>query len=323
MNVQTYAEWLRRQGHPVIRTASTYWHSDGLRVYQAFPYHSLIQPCEAELREVFFRHGAIALRYSAPPESANGLTSYHAVYDSPSYGIETLGAWARKNVRRGLKNCTVEPISLQRFIEQGWALRNDTLDRQGRQFPMSREKWRRRYSMLADLKSFEVWAALVQGKLGAFLLTFQMEEVSYFLYQQCHRDYLKEHVNNALTFVVTQTMTQRPEVRSIFYGSHSLDAAGTVDEFKFRMGYRAKPVRQRVIFHPYLSPFVNRVSHGLLNGIAKWMPASRNISKAAGMFRFYLDGISSKPAKAEGTVPLGLPRPNSAQELHAELTERN
>jgi hypothetical protein len=306
MNVQIYAEWLRRQGQQVIQTASAYWHSEGLRVYQAFPYHSLIQPSEAELRELFFRYGAIALRYCAPPESTTGLTSYHAVYDGQSYGLNSLGAWARKNVRRGLKNCTVEPISWQRFVEEGWELRSDTLDRQGRHVSISREKWKSRYLMLAELKGFEIWAALVEGKLGAFLITFQMEEVCYFLYQQCHRDYLKEHVNNALTFVVTQEMIQRPGVRSIFYGSHSLDAPASVDQFKFRMGYRAKSVRLRVIFHPYLSPFVSRASHALLRAMANCAPASRKLSKAAGMFKVYLDGITLKPSKVEGILPLGL-----------------
>ncbi len=323
MNAEVFAEWLRRQGQQVIRTASTYWHSDGLRVYQAFPYHSLIQPSEEELAEMFFAHGAIVLRYSAPAESAIGLMSYHAVHDHPSYDLNSLGPWARKNVRRGLKNCVVEPISVQRFVEEGRALRSDTLDRQGRRFRMSRETWKRRYSIVAELQGFEVWAALVQGKLGAFLLTFQMEEACYFLYQQCHRDYLREHVNNALTFVVTQTMIRRSGIRCIFYGTHSLDAPASVDEFKFRMGYRAKPIRQRVIFHPYLAPFVNRTSYGLLKRMAAWVPASRHLSKAEGMLRFYLDGSSSKPSKTEGMPRLNLSAANSAEPPQTELaTER-
>jgi hypothetical protein len=314
VNAEIFAEWLRRQGHRVVRTASTYWHSDGMGVYQAFPYHSLIQPSEQELAAMFSAHHAIALRYSTPTESAIGLGSYHAVHDNGSYDLNSLGPWARKNVRRGLKNCLVAPISFERFVEEGWALRGDTLDRQGRCFPMPRETWKRRYSMLTGLKGFEVWAALVQDKLGAFLVTFQMEEVCYFLYQQSHRDYLKEHVNNALTFVVTETMIQRPGVRSIFYGTHSLDAPASVDEFKFRMGYRAKPVLQRVMFHPYLSPFVNRISYQLLKRMAEWIPASRHLSKAEGMFRFYLDGFPSKPPEAEDMFRLSLSGGNSAEQ---------
>jgi hypothetical protein len=323
MNADIFAEWLRRQGQQVTRTASTYWHSEELRVYQAFPYHALIEPSKEELADMFFAHGAIALRYSTPADSAIGLMSYHAVHDKPSYDINSLGAWARKNVRRGLKNCVIEPISVQRFVDEGWALRSDTLDRQGRHFRMSRETWKRRYLMLAELKGFEIWAALVQGRLGAFLVTVQMEEVCYFLYQQCHRDYLREHVNNALTFVVTQTMIQRPGIRCVFYGTHSLDAPASVDEFKFRMGYRAKRVRQRVIFHPYLLPFVNRISYWLLKRMGEWMPASRHLAKAEGMFRFYLGGNPSKPPKTEDLLRLNVSAGDSAGPPQTEpATER-
>ena len=37
MNSETFAEWLRRQGHRVYRTASSYWYEAGPRVLQAFP----------------------------------------------------------------------------------------------------------------------------------------------------------------------------------------------------------------------------------------------------------------------------------------------
>ncbi len=322
MTSEIFAAWLGRQGHTVIRTASTYWRSDGLGVYQAFPYHALVAPSQHELAEMFFAHRATALRYSTSPDAAPGLASYHTVYDEAGYDMSSLGAWARKNVRRALRNCVVEPISFRRFVEEGWALRSDTLERQGRHFRMSRQMWNKRYSMLAELEGFEVWGALVQGKLGAFLLTFQMEEVCYFLYQQCHRDYLREHVNNALTFVVTQTIIERPGIRSVFYGTQSLDAPASVDEFKFRMGFRAKPVRQRVIFHPYLSPWVNRVSYRLLKRLAEWMPASRHLSKAEGMFRFHLDGLPPTAPKTEGT-PLPLCTGKSVEERQPELaTER-
>jgi hypothetical protein len=64
MNAEAFAEWLRRQGHHVVRTASCYWYDVGPRVYQAFPYHWIVDPVEDELIEVFRKGIAIALRYS-------------------------------------------------------------------------------------------------------------------------------------------------------------------------------------------------------------------------------------------------------------------
>jgi hypothetical protein len=109
------------------------------------------------------------------------------------------------------------------------------------------------------------------------------------LYQQCLRKYLSDHVNNALSFVVTQTMLSRPGVKSILYGLHSLDAPASVDEFKFRMGYTAKPVRQRVVFHPCLKPIFNHYSHAAVQRLLAWRPGDPILAKAEGMMRFYLE----------------------------------
>ena len=218
-----------------------------------------------------------------------GSTSYHAVYTGADYDFDTLTSWARKNVRRGLRECTVGPISFERYVEEGWALRVDTLARQERSLKESRSDWQRRYSTAADLEGFEVWAAEVRNRLGATLVIFRIENWYYMLYQQCHRDYLREHVNNALSFVVTQNLIRRPVVLGIFYGMQSLDAPASVDEFKFRMGYEARPIRQRVAFHRYLAPLVNRASHGVLKAAARLSPSRRWLAKAEGMFRLSLE----------------------------------
>jgi hypothetical protein len=306
MTPDIYAEWLRRLGQRVIRTASSYWHSEGLGVYQAFPYHWLIEPCEKELLELMFRHHAIALRYSMPAQGGkNGDDCYHAVYTGSDYTFEVLSAWARKNVRRGLRSCTVAPISFERYLAEGWALRVDTLARQQRKVRESREDWRRRYAAAADLEGFEVWAAEVSSRLAATLVTCQMDGWAYMLYQQCHRDYLREHVNNALSFVVTQTLIRRSNIQGIFYGMQSLDAPPSVDEFKFRMGYEAKTVGQRIAFHPYLAPLVNKFSYRVSKCFSDLSPRNRLLAKAAGMLRFCLTEKQSslRAPRTTGAAP--------------------
>ena len=311
MNPEIYSEWLRRQGHAVVRTASTYWHSAGLGVYQAFPYHWLIEPGQDELQEMMSRSRTLALRYSLPPSGEDGSSSYHAVYTASDYGFENLGAWARKNVRRGLRQCTVAPISFARYVDEGWALRVDTLARQRRRLKESQRDWQERYLAAADLAGFEVWAAQVRNQLAATLVVFQIDDWCYMLYQQCHSDYLREHVNNALSFTVTQNLIRRPQVRGLFYGMQSLDAPAGVDEFKLRMGYQAKPVRQRVAFHPYVAPLVNRFSHRVLRAAATWRPGSRWLAKADGMFRLHLG------EKSLGAAPIAASAAFPAQDLGA------
>jgi hypothetical protein len=290
MNVETFAEWLRRQGHRVYQTESSYWYDAGPRVLQAFPYHWLIQPTEQEIRKLLLGKGIVSLRYSTPVESPVGCISYHAVYDEPQYTLEGLERRSRQNVRTGLKNCQVEPISLKRLAEEGWNLELDTVSRQGRRPSMTKDAWQQRYMAAADLPGFEAWGALVEGQLAAALLSFQMEDCCELLTQQCHNDYLNARINNALSFVVTQTMVNRPSIRSIFYTLQSLDAPPSVDEFKFRMGYKAKPVRQRVVFHPWCQLFANRFVHHALIRLLQHDSANPKLAKAEGVLRFNLQG---------------------------------
>lgn len=290
MNPEIFAEWLRRQGRQVRRTASSYWVDLGCRTYQAFPYHWLIRPGEAELNQLLQGQKAIGLRYSTFPDMTAGLLSYHAVREAGPYDLEALGKWARKNVRRGAKNCRVEPLPFSRLAKEGWRLQMDTLHRQGRQVKPSREAWSRLCLAAADLPGFGAWGAFVAGRLAASVLTFKMQDCGYLLYQQCLREYLAAHVNNALSFTVTRSLLGRPGIRSVFYGLHSLDAPVSVDEFKFRMGYAAKPVRQRVVFHPWLSPLFNGYSHAAVRRLLGWRPGSPLLAKAEGLMRFYLEG---------------------------------
>jgi hypothetical protein len=290
MNAEIFAEWLSRQGHQVVRTASSYWYDAGPRVFQAFPYHWVVQPSPQELRALMNGRGIVALRYSGPVHGFFGCISYHAIYDKPTYTLDGLDRRSRQNVRAGLKNCRIEPISIERYAKDGWLLEMDTLDRQERRTKQSEKTWHQRCMAAKDLPGFEVWGALVEGRLAASLFAFQMDDCCEMILQQCHRDYLKARVNNALSFVVTQAMISRSNIRSIFYALHSLDAPASVDAFKFRMGYTAKPVRQRVVFHSKLTPLFNRVTHAATRWMLGRWPTNTSLAKAEGMLRFYLQG---------------------------------
>ena len=104
---------------------------------------------------------------------------------------------------------------------------------------------------------------------------------------------MKFGVNNALTYTFSHTQLQRKDIGSIFYGLHSLDAPPTVDKYKFRMGFHAKPLRQRVIFNPILSPFINSLSLSLIKRISIFWPNNSKLSNVEGMFRFFVSGNKS------------------------------
>lgn len=308
MNADIYAEWLRRQGQRVIRTPSSFWYEASPRVYQAFPCHWLIEPTEEELKRLLVSSRAIALRYSAPLSACRGKVSYHIVCEDRAYDLPALSRQARQNVRRGLDYARIEPISLSQLATEGWPLRRDSLQRQGRAGAEDEAWWRRLCLSAEDLPGFEAWGALGEGQLLASCLAFTCDGCVTMPYEQSASAGLEHRVNNAIFFVVTRAALQRPDIGSVFFCLQSLDAPASMDEFKLRMGYTAKPVRQRVAVHPLVAPLLNRTSHAVLKRILALRPRQASLAKVEGMVRFFLEG-RRQPGEQEWPEHLAAHRP--------------
>lgn len=290
MNAELFTEWLRRQGYRTLRTASSFWYEASPHVYQAFPYHWLIQPSEDELNSLFRDGRALALRYSAPVGAAQGKLSYHVICEG-GYGLESLSRQARQNTKRGLKYADVQTIPFERLAQDGWLLRQDTLARQGRTGAENEMWWRRLCACAQDVPGFEAWGAIHDGALVASFLGFTCEDWYLLPYEQSATSHLSFRVNNAIFYAVTREVLQRPGIRRVFFCLQSLDAPCSVDEFKFRMGYTAWPVRQRVVFHPRLVWLCNNTSHRAVKHLADCFSSRMIFAKAEGMLRFYLEGL--------------------------------
>lgn len=290
MNPDIFAEWYRRQGHQVIRTESSYWFDQGPRVYQAFPYHWVISPSRKELSGFLTRNWAIGARYSTPLDAPEGSISYHCICRREKFDLMDLPRRARGAVRKGLRNLEVDLISFERLADEGWTLRLDTMKRQGRPHDEQAGWWRRLCLTASELPGFEAWGAICRGKLAAAILAITCDDCYTLLYQQSATEFLSSGANNALAYIVTHNALQRPGISQVFYGLEGLNASEDVDTFKLRMGYTATPLRQRVVFHPALSPLFNRYVYRLSIRLARRYPDTAMFSKIEGMLRFYHTG---------------------------------
>jgi hypothetical protein len=312
MKTEQFAEWLRRQGHRIVSSESCLWFDPGPRIFEALPYHAVIDPAPEEIRRMLVREKGVAARYFTPWQSDSGLVSYHVVRDAAPYDLSCLNPKSRNKVRRGLRSCTVQRIPLALMMRAGWPLQLDTLQRHNRVDSLSKEAWQRVFTNVRDLPDFTAWGAFVGEELASIVLIACVEGVAYLLYQCSHQRFFKKAVNNALIFAVTREMLARPDVRMIFYSTHSLDAPVSVDDFKFGMDYWARPYRQQIQFHPLLSPFFNATSHRLL----RWLSGritNNALSKGEGMLRFYLAGR---------LLPEQQPWPPCLQEQRQELLQQ-
>jgi hypothetical protein len=286
MNVENFSKWLHRQGHTIYRTESSYWYDAGPRTLQAFPFYWLIQPSEAELRKLMLSKGILSLRYSAPITAPVGKASYHIELLSP-YTLEMLKPHARNGVKKGQATFHVEQIPFARLADEGWLLQRDTIERQDRLSSMKQETWQRICLAAEGLSGFEAWGAIADGELAGALFTARVDDVFCVPYALSRTKYMREHVNNVLFFDTCCNLLSRPDVRKIFFTVQSLDAPESVDEFKFRMSFTPKPVRQRVVLHPLLTPLATSPGYNMFKQLGIRYPSSNVVAKTEGMVRFY------------------------------------
>ena len=297
MNAETFAEWMRRQGHKVYRTASSYWYSAGPRVLQAFPYHWIITPTRGEIRELLLKHGIAAVRYSTPLSPSGGKASYHVVLHKP-YQIDALKPQARNGIKRGLNHFSVEQISFEQLATEGWILQRDTLERQDRLQSMTQAEWERLCRSAEDLPGFEAWAAISNNELAGAVIICRIDDMFNVPYAMSRSCFLHNHVNNAVFYVTSCNMLEREGVNGIFYTVQSLDAPANVDEFKFRMGFQPMAVCQCVDFHPLLKPVANKKVHSWTQSLLQRAPSNPTLAKAEGILRFHVEGrqaLSKQP----------------------------
>ncbi|HZK05972.1 MAG TPA: hypothetical protein VFC82_09010 [Actinomycetaceae bacterium] len=287
-SLRTYAEFLRRLGHSVVNTESGYWYNAQTGFYFRFPYHRVAEPSPEELRAVRRRGRYIGLRYFTPMTSL-GKSSYLMVCSDKDYGFASLDRHsARRETRRAVENLEIREIPLDELGRSGYALYCDTLARQGRDpCTWTPDSWRRYCEATQGLDGFAAWGAFAERQLAAFLFTFLMEDHLTFIHQCSDTRLLKSHANGALIYTVTREALSRREVDTVQYGPQSLDAPASLDEFKRRMGFVPRPMKQRIVLNPVLRPLVGDPLHDAVQRISVRRPESDRLRKLNGIIRFY------------------------------------
>lgn len=249
MNAGRMAEFLARLGHRVMATPSAWWYDVRSRFYLGFPHHRLIDPAPEELSAVF-RRLPLGARYFGPADRA-GVSSYALVCRSPQYDVAALSANTRSKTRRGLGRCTIERLEPAWVAAHGRDVNEDTLRRIRLSDPYP---WDVYWRAVAQSPCVEVWGALVDGRLAAYLVGVLADHCCELLVARSSSDMLRFYPNNALLYTVVRDMLGRTDIDQVFFGVESLEDYDGIDAFKLSMGFTKSPIRQRVVLHPLLRP---------------------------------------------------------------------
>jgi hypothetical protein len=254
----------------------------------SFPFHRPLDAETLDYRAILGRDGWIA-RHACLPNQ--GRPSYILVCDKEDYDLSALDGKARNQTRRGLENCNVEQIEFNDLVTFGTAIDRDTLKRQGRRIPKEHDRyWHRYYREAARAEGAEAWGAFVDGGLAAFLIAFTMERWTNILIVRSSRSTLRKYPNNALFFTYLKSTLARPDIQAVSIGLESVQRGmDTLDRFKTAMGFRKKPIAQRIEITPRIDRRIAKWTARHTPKLLKHFDNNELIGKLSGMLTWYAE----------------------------------
>jgi len=288
MNVPQFAEFLKLQDYRVIKTKSCYWYTNTSRFfYQSFPYHRGINLSRKEIIDFFIKSESFAGKYLTYGEVSEKDKSIW-ICDNKNYDLSCLHQNARNKVRRGAERCKIEMVDFKWLESKGMPLIRDTLCRQNRPTSTITEgMWKKLCVAARRIPDFEAWGSFANGKLAAFIVLGIVEDYSYFLERYSLTEYLKYyHPNNVLTFLVTKEMFSSRKVKGVISGVEPFEELRGLNDYKSKMGFERKHLKQRVIVNPLAILFLNSFSLKIIENITSRYSSDYS-RKMSGFIRFY------------------------------------
>jgi hypothetical protein len=284
VNHQEMATFLERLGHRVVRGERCSWYEQGWRFFAAIPHSQPISPGRSELNEVFRAARCFGVRYVSSAD-APGRLSYALMLDDRSYDLDSLSGNSRSKIRRGLKDCQVRRLEPAFVRLHGRKANEDTLRRI--RFAHDVYDWDRYWDAVAATPDVEVWGALRDQELLAYMVAVLVEGSAELLIARSCDGGLRHYPNNALLFTLARDLLRRSDIERIFFGLESVEAVDGVDTFKESMGFTRRPIRQRIVFHPLAEPIARaRVTARIASALARRPSAGAFWRKLEGLLAF-------------------------------------
>jgi len=249
LDAERFAAFYERSGVRVAKSESAWWYEAAPRFLLALPSHRELVLPDDEARELIRRERLAGLRYIS---GDGGRESFQLVCDSPDYSLEKLSANTRSKVRRGLSRNEIRQISGRELAALAESAFVETMERQNRASASAVETWRRMLAAADQEPAIEIWTSWHEGEFASYLIAVRIDDVCEFFQARSVSRLLKHYPNNALIYTLTEEMLVRRGVREVTFGIESPEPVEELDAFKLQMGYRKKPMLQRVVFHPLL-----------------------------------------------------------------------
>jgi hypothetical protein len=284
-----YVACLEARGVRVCPGADgTYWIASADRIVRRLPTFHIGTPDPAEVDQVLRQTGSVVASYLAEPATDQSGNAWLYLCADSGYSMRTLGAPVQRNVRRGLRELAIAPLTRAELLAHGAQAFCDTRNRNGLD-DGDPEGFRKYFESRVDDRGRSYLGAWKDGQLAAFVHVLHIEdwiELGSF----SSNAMLPYRPNDALMYTTLATYLSEHRCRIVSYGLSSIQAvsnAAGLHRFKLKLGFQAIRVHRAFILHPILRVVTNDLTltaaHWTVNGVLRLRPRNRRLKKLGGM----------------------------------------
>jgi hypothetical protein len=288
--VDEHCAALERSGVAVMRGADgVFWLPSERICLERHPIFRIDAPPAAEIRQIFWKKWAAVATFILLPDAEHPANAWLYVCEDKSYSLEKLGAQARRNIRRAMRRFRFEPIDHRLLREKGERIYCETRARVGLSDGTA-QAFRGLCDSLGSNPANRIIGAWAGDELAAFLVAVTVEDwIAFSVYGA--NDHLNSCPGEGLIYHLLEQFLAQGNGRVVSYGLSSIQDADntlTLDYFKKKVGFDARPVHRAFVFHPLLRPLLNSCTYWLLRCLVRLRPRNRILRKALGMVAFQI-----------------------------------
>jgi hypothetical protein len=211
------------------------------------------------------------------------------------YSLDKLTPAMRRNVRRGVRELNIGPLTPQQVLAHGLAAFCDTRRRAGLTDGTPAE-FERRFRLRTQCLAHVFLGAWKENSLAGFLSMTEVDdwvEIEGCFSMDAH---LQWRPNDVLMYSVLSKYLINEKRRLVSYGISSIQTSSNegLHVFKTKVGFQAQPVHRAFVFHPLLRPFANRFALWALNIALRLKRGNRRLNKAYGTLALCLENNAAR-----------------------------
>lgn len=294
------ADYARQHAAAGMRTHpgsdGSYWLQSEIGTLMRFPIFDVHPPTSDELKGLYWRRFAPLVTYLLEPTPAHPADAFVYVCTNRDYNVKALDHGVQGNVKRGLREFQIRPLTLDEVIQHGERAFVDTYRRHG--WPdVSRTDFEKYLSRPATLCGNRYLGCWKNDELAAFAGLIEANDWVEVRIRFSTDASLNLRPNDALLFHILRHYLAERGFRAVSAGTSSIDPMVNtpgLHRFKVKLGFNAVPVRRLFCFHPVLATFVRCAALAALMAVSRWSRKTPRLALAEFALQHSL-GVASRP----------------------------